>query len=124
MALNEVKVEAGWDAWNLARKSHSHGIVYGVVHGKDGDTVYSWGLNGSLERIVNHGYATRLCHQEDDAKIAKAMSDDRFAVVLGAHWDKSKLFRIYPELSDKWSKKSAHPMIGGLGTISAAMLPA
>lgn len=123
MRINEEKVEAGYDAWDKARKDGRYKVVYGVLHESSGDVVFSWGPNGKLERVVNGGFGLAEASRGDDDRVARAMSQDRFSVVVPASgYDKSKLLRVWPGPSETWSKKSAHPDIGGLGMIGATLL--
>lgn len=123
MRINEAKVEAGYDAWDKTRQDARYRVVYGVIHESSGDVVFSWAPGGKLERVVAGGYGLLDADRGDDDRIARAMSQDRFSVVVSNSYDKSKLLRVWPAMSETCSKKSAHPDIGGLGMIGATLLP-
>lgn len=121
---SEDRHDIAWDAWGHARKKHD--IAYGVVHGKDGDTAYHWHHTGGLHRITNGGYGYVPGTNHDDANIHRAIAENRFAVVVGKREGEianRKFLRVWPSAEDSnWSKKSAHPSVGGLGMISAVNL--
>lgn len=121
--LDEEKIEAGWRAWLDAERTY-RGAVYGVVHLSDGDVVYSRTVYDSgIERVVYGGLGLRPCGGSEIDRISEAMSQDRFSIVADETRQKRLLLRVYPPLTEHCSRKSAHPAIGGLGTISAVILP-
>ncbi|WP_273455814.1 hypothetical protein [Nevskia ramosa] len=92
--------------------------VWGVVHHKEGDMLLTLGKGAIIERVTMAGWASRLATRDERIMMAHAIRDDRFALVIGRSLEQN-VYRIWPGLTDNWSRKSADISIGGLGMISA-----
>ncbi len=114
----EQAVENVIAIWQDEIKKRYNARVWGVVHHQAGDMVLTLGKGGIVERTMLAGWASRMTTAHERTMMAHAIRDDRFALVAGRSLE-GNVYRIWPGLSDNWSRKSADTSIGGLGMISA-----
>lgn len=111
-------VRQAYDVWHTQIRERFNERVFGVVLGKNGDSMFTLQVDGAVELITQAGWCARPLRASEYDVIEKAMKEDRFQIVAGRSVE-GLLLRIYPGLKPNWSKKSAHPCIGGLGMVSA-----